>query len=390
MNSNFIQMFTRIFLALLLSLSVAQAVGPDEDYLRIYGIIEQADSLGASGKDDAARAKYVEAQQELLSFKLRNPVWNPKVVAFRLNYVATKAAPPVETQTVNSDRPSTATASEKSDLPQVKLLEAGAEPRTVLRLHPKVGDTQTSVLVMSQTMEMEAAGDRMPSAETPALRMVLATTVTSASPEGEIAYEMEIVEVGIADNSDAASGNIQKVKDALAGFKGTKAIATINDRGVLKSMKFKGASSANAQSREVMDQMKSAAEQFRLPEEAVGVGAKWEVRQKVKMQGITVNQTDECEVSSVNGNAVTLRTTSAQQAANQKMQVQNAAMPGVTMEVVKLAAKGNGTTTFDLGQVMPSLSTADNSVEVNMTMSVAGQKQAMTMKMAMKVKFEAK
>ena len=64
----------------------------DDQYMSIYGVIQQADSLSATGKDDAALAKYRAAQKALQTFQHGYPAWNAKVVSFRLSYVAEKIA----------------------------------------------------------------------------------------------------------------------------------------------------------------------------------------------------------------------------------------------------------------------------------------------------------
>ncbi|MGH7973573.1 MAG: tetratricopeptide repeat protein, partial [Limisphaerales bacterium] len=85
----------RLF-ALLLALSfvvlpAAQAQRLDDDYVKLFNLIQEADSL-SSAQPSQALLKYREAQQGLERLKRSSPDWNPKVVAFRLSYVASKIA----------------------------------------------------------------------------------------------------------------------------------------------------------------------------------------------------------------------------------------------------------------------------------------------------------
>lgn len=73
--------------------TVAQAQSPDQQYVRIYQLIQEADRLNAAGDGKNAAARYVEAQQALGRFKTVYPGWNERVVNYRLNYVTTKLAP---------------------------------------------------------------------------------------------------------------------------------------------------------------------------------------------------------------------------------------------------------------------------------------------------------
>lgn len=75
---------------LLLSTFLALAQGPDEDYVQIYNLIQQADTLSRGGDARGATQKYAEAQQSLSKLHSSYPKWNEEVVKFRLEYLADK------------------------------------------------------------------------------------------------------------------------------------------------------------------------------------------------------------------------------------------------------------------------------------------------------------
>jgi Tfp pilus assembly protein PilF len=76
-------------LVLFLALTVSSlAAGSDELYLDIYNEILQADSLQLNGHSEAAAARYLQAQTDLLKLKADHPTWNPDIVKFRLDYLA--------------------------------------------------------------------------------------------------------------------------------------------------------------------------------------------------------------------------------------------------------------------------------------------------------------
>ena len=80
-----------LFLVLMRSPARAQQ-GADDEYLVIYSQIQQADSLSSAGRPREALADFVEAQGELQKFQRVYPDWNPKIVDFRLSYLADKIA----------------------------------------------------------------------------------------------------------------------------------------------------------------------------------------------------------------------------------------------------------------------------------------------------------
>lgn len=71
---------------------VARAAGADDLYIRIYSVMQTADALEKAGQAPDALTRYLEAQAELQKFQKTYPEWNPKIVNFRLNYLASKIA----------------------------------------------------------------------------------------------------------------------------------------------------------------------------------------------------------------------------------------------------------------------------------------------------------
>ena len=82
-----------LFLILAVRLPPARAQqGPDDEYIVIYSLMQQADTLGSSGQPRQALAQYVQVQGELQKFQRIYPDWNPRIVNFRLNYLMEKIA----------------------------------------------------------------------------------------------------------------------------------------------------------------------------------------------------------------------------------------------------------------------------------------------------------
>ena len=81
-----------VMLLLVVGLSPARAQNADDQYLIIYSLIQQADTLAGSGDARQALAQYNEVQGELEQFQKAFSDWNPKIVNFRLKYIAGKIA----------------------------------------------------------------------------------------------------------------------------------------------------------------------------------------------------------------------------------------------------------------------------------------------------------
>ncbi|MDB6026389.1 MAG: hypothetical protein JWM68_2612, partial [Verrucomicrobiales bacterium] len=82
-----------VLLLLLSLLCVAHAEGPDDEYIQIYSLIQQADTASQSGDSRSAAEKYLEAQTSLQKLQRIYPQWNERVVKYRLGYIADKLVP---------------------------------------------------------------------------------------------------------------------------------------------------------------------------------------------------------------------------------------------------------------------------------------------------------
>jgi hypothetical protein len=382
-------------LALLLALCAARADGPDDDYVAIFSLINDADNLNKHGDTAQAHAKYIQARQELLALKQANPNWNQRIVSFRLNSLAEKIAntaeKPAETGAVNTGgttgKTSVVAPAVKS---QVKLLDAGAEPRTVLKLHPSAGDKQNLSMTMKMDMDMTTAGQSAPSVNIPAIVIGMAVEVKNVAPNGDIAYEVTYDDATVATDTNTLPAVEAAMKSALAGIKGMSATGKLSSHGIHLGMQMKLPPAADPQMTQIMNQMKDSfsSSSLPLPEEAVGVGAKWEYRSRLKSQGMTIDQTITSELVSLDGDHATLRNTITQNAANQK--IQNPAMPGLKMDLTKLTGTGTGDSTLDLSRLLPVSATLDEKTETSMNINMGQKKQSMDMKMNINIALESK
>lgn len=72
--------------------SAARVAAQDDQYVQIYNLIQDADTLNHSGQNLPALAKYIEAQKSLEKFQKIYPTWHTRVVNFRLNYLNARVA----------------------------------------------------------------------------------------------------------------------------------------------------------------------------------------------------------------------------------------------------------------------------------------------------------
>src|ERR1043166_4904024 len=166
-----------VFLA---GMTSAWADETEEQYLRIYGIVQQAEELSTRGQVAQALAKYQQAQTALRSFQKSNADWNPKAVSYRLKHLAEKIATLSEkgssagsaaSQAGTIDTQIKTNAELSPSGTEVKQLEAGAEPRKSLRLHPKMGARQSLTMTIKMVMDMKMGEMENPPMKLPTMFM---------------------------------------------------------------------------------------------------------------------------------------------------------------------------------------------------------------------------
>ena len=374
----------------------ADATENDDRYFRIYGLIEQGDAFNKSGQVEKAKAKYVEAEKALKELKQLYPRYNPKLVTARLNYLAEKikvlSQPPVTAVEPNEAPAASGTIKAAvTGQPQVKLLEAGAEPRQVFRLQAEAGKSQKAKITMM--MKLGISAPDMPSelGTLPPVTVALTSTVTTKTVVvGQIEFETVIDEVEDVKSPGGEAGVTAGVSEQFRVLKGAKLVGAMSDRFVItKKIEAENPTSNTVSMRESFGELAKVlfARLKGLPEEAIGVGAKWEVNQKLKEQGMTVNDMVQYELVSVEGAVLTLKSSTKQSAGSQK--IPHPMMPGQKIDLTKLIGSGSETLTVDLGMLLPVKSLSDEKREIVMAMSAAGKRQEMTIKTETRINLQA-
>jgi len=385
-------------LALLTAPALYAAVeDPDAQFIKILTVVDQADTLKSNTNNAPARTKYQEAQRALLNFKQNHPVWNTKVVAYRLKYVGEQinalSQPPPDATDQGTSGTDTKPGSTVTTAPwgaQLKLLDAGAEPRRAMRLQVKAGDQQSLGMTMKMAMDMEMGGMPAQAVKMPAIKLDMKVTIKDVAANGDITYETMIEDASVSADAEVMPQVADAIKGSFESIKGLSGAGTISNRGLGRKSDMKLPPDANPQMRQAMEQMHDSFSTMTasFPEEAIGPGARWEVKLPLRSQGMAITQTMTYELASIKGEILTVKSTLLQHAANQK--IENPSMPGLKMDLTKMTANGSGTASLNLAQIMPSKATMDSKSDIAMEMNISGQKQAMTMKMDIKLVFESR
>jgi hypothetical protein len=373
-------------LALLTTLCPARAQEADDQYLSIFNVIRRADEL-STNHPAVAVAKFKEAESYLYQFESVYPHWHPDVISLRKNYLARRIS---ELSDTNAAPSAPVAAPAGSSALQITLIDAGAEPRAVLRLHPKAGDKQTLGMTVKMAMTTQMGETPMPEMKLPVMKITMETTAKDVAANGDITFQTVFEEATVEDQPEVAPMVAGAMKGTLEKLKGLTATGTMSSRGVNMGMEMQLPADADPQLRQTMSQMKDSLSGMcsPLPDEAVGAGAHWEVKMPIKSQGMTIDQTMDYQVLSIDGDQVTLTNALTQSAVNQK--IQNPAMPSLNASLTKMTGSGTASSTLDLAHLLPVAGEVNLHSDMAMAIDMAGQKQNMTMKMDVDMRLEQK
>jgi hypothetical protein len=236
---------------------------------------------------------------------------------------------------------------------------------------------------MTMSMNVNVGGMAMPM-NMPTVKMTADLAVDSVAPNGDMSYSIAFTGATVdaaADANPMLANALQGIQNAIAGIKGT---ATVSSRGLVKSAKM-DAGSAGGQAQQMMGELTSQIENLAtaFPEEAVGVGAKWETRSAISAAGQFSFQKTTMEVVSIDGTTVNLKFAIEQTTPPQPFT--NSALPaGTEVQLDGAKGTGSGTNAIRLDTLVPKGESTINST-MSMTLSMGGQSQAMTMENSIKL-----
>ena len=268
----------------------------------------------------------------------------------------------------------------------VKLIDAGAEPRTALRYTIANGYKAQMDMTMTMAMTMNMDGMALPKIQMPPMKMSADISVTGVDPAGgDITYNAAFTGLSVESAPGVDPGLVTALKSLDADIKAIQGTATVSNRGINRSVAFDLSKVTNPQLRQMMGSLSSSMENLSmpLPEESVGVGARWEVRQSIQVNGIQTYQKVDVELTGFDGKTANLKVSLSQTAPAQDIKSPDLP-PGAEAHLHSLSSSGSGTIALPLGSLVPS-STVDMQSKTSMEVKFGGQTQKMNIDMGIKV-----
>lgn len=252
--------------------------------------------------------------------------------------------------------------------PVVKLIDAGEEPRHVMRLTPNVGDVQFVRYDQKMTMVQTINGAKSPKVVMPTISMTLRIAVTKTD-DTKIHSEFACTEVRIGDDSELPAGVVEMMADMLEPMTEWHGSMTADHRGFVHEFESITPENASDLLRQTMDGLKESANQMvsPLPEEAIGVGAKWSTTLAMALNGMELNQTYTTTVTEIDDSSFAYECTVKQSAPEQDFMSQ-----GINFHVNMLEGEGTGSGRIFMRTMMPKRAVANVTQNSNLVATDQG------------------
>ena len=262
-------------------------------------------------------------------------------------------------------------AASAADKP-VKLLGAGSGPLTELRYTPELDRDELAEVTLALDSSVEIGGMQVPIQMPPVVMRVGARVI--GLDETRIRYEYRVLDLRIDD------GAARALEGELKGIVGTKATVALSPTGHIQSAEYSVPASAPP---ELLQNLRRSMSDSGtpLPVEPVGIGARWQVDERIESAGLPVDRTTTYTLRALDGRRATLDVAVTQSAEPRTLDDPN--LPaGTVARLEKLSGSGGGTLVVDLDRLLPIRSAID--VQVDTRMSIAppvGPAQPMSMRM---------
>ncbi len=256
---NWPRVWVWIFLMIGGSASILRAQTPDDRYLRVFPMIEQADRLKAAGETRAAVNRYLEAQVALKELQQLYPEWNTRIMGFRLDYISrqlaalTKGSAPATTaggpdglaqNPVEQMQSEIARLAGQNAFLEAKLREAlrvqpaSKDPRELNRAEDRIKALQKERDVLAVTLEqLKGTGPRAASASsTPEAKAAQAaadqrTTITQTAVADVLKLQNDELQKRIVDmqsrlqsRGSGRPGETLPLKEAIAALQASNRV----------------------------------------------------------------------------------------------------------------------------------------------------------------------
>lgn len=237
----------------------------------------------------------------------------------------------------------------------VTLLDAGDSPRRKLRYAWTAGKREQLSLDMRTSLLGDRAEGQLPEVPLPSVRVVLTIASRSVSEDGTLTYDWRVAFARVMTDDRSAPQVADGMRAEAVAVEHLSGTGAVDSLGLAKELSVDPSeSSDDVASRPIALQVLQTLWNVAapLPQEEVGVRARWQRVSELAAKNARATQTDSFTLASFDGSRGVLDDALAQTAPQQALSV-----PGMDngsrAQVGSMLGSGAATTRFDLSHLIP-------------------------------------
>lgn len=251
---------------------------------------------------------------------------------------------------------------------QLRLLSAGAEPRSTLRYAFKQGATERLELVIDMRRRMSKMGQPIPQLTFPPVTALLELEPTEQSAAGEWKIHAKLTQLSAQTQGDAEQQRIaEEVNPGLKQVQGYGLSFWMSPTGEVRRAQSAQEDMAPEQLETLLDITESIEAEITtpLPAEPVGVGARWHVLTRTPGSGMDLIQSATYTLKERTGNRVVVDMLLDELTASQRIYTPD--MPeGYSVLVKSFDSTETGTWELDLTSITPDAGSSSRETKVTL------------------------
>jgi hypothetical protein len=272
---------------------------------------------------------------------------------------------------------------------EVKLVDAGKGSKQKLRYKFSVDNKEVFEMIMKMTIGIEVGDMKQPPITSPDIKMHMSVEPKNLFDSGDLRYEFKVTKADVVEGTGegAIATQMQAEIGKMVGMSGW---AEVTSRGVTKKADIKASSAMNSGAMELMENMRTQLEQVAMPfpEEAVGIGAKWDVITPIKTEAFSFTQKASYTLTKREGDKITMEVKLKHAAEPQDITMKKLP-PGTKARLDSYNASGSGNVELDLNRIVPK-SDVEAKTDIAMSVDYQGKKNVFKTHMQMEISIDSK
>jgi hypothetical protein len=246
----------------------------------------------------------------------------------------------------------------------VLVLEEGMLPRVTLRYAIQEGYVATSTMELSITSMMTKTSEGEELAKPPGLRFVVSSGPAIKLPSGNARLDIRVVEAEAIMPSGVDPDVARALNESAAMLQELGGWIEIDDRGIVKQSELNQAEkNPNLPTSLLMTliQARTSIARVVLPEEPVGLRARWEAHKELQIYGFELHQRDRYTIIDKSADKLTLGVEITQTAPKQTLKFEE---EGTEFALKSLSTTARGRVILDLSSLEGNARVEGQSAEV--------------------------